>query len=121
MIQSYIYIPFAFNCDIVNLSKQSGAPICTLSSWEYCFPASAMRRKMRAWGGDKKRPAIRGVVAYNTSYEITHDIHGLWLILACVGPGVESVSADVAGKTIYETTSTTWTFMEVDVARDACS
>ena len=41
---------------------------------------------------------------------ITHDIHGLWLILACIGPGVESVSADVAGKDIYTTSSTTWTF-----------
>jgi hypothetical protein len=33
----------------------------------------------------------------------------LWRILACVGPGVESVCADVAGKDIYMTTSTTWT------------
>ena len=95
---------------IVNMSKETGTPICTLSSWEYCFPASAMRRKLKAWGGGKTYPTIRGIVAYNTSHDITHDIHGLWLILACVGPGVESVSCDVAGKDIYTTTSTTWTF-----------
>ncbi|MBN1292659.1 MAG: Gfo/Idh/MocA family oxidoreductase [Candidatus Latescibacteria bacterium] len=95
---------------IVNLSKETGTPICTLSSWEYSFPASAMRRKMKVWGGDKPYPTINGVVAYNTSADITHDIHGLWLILAGVGHGVESVSADVAGKDIYKTTSTTWTF-----------
>lgn len=94
---------------IVNLSKQYNAPICTLSSWEYCFAASAMRRKLMLWGGGKEIPAVNGVVAYNASADITHDIHGLWLILACVGPGVESVSADVAGKDIYSTTSTTWT------------
>jgi len=94
---------------IVNLSKETGAPICTLSSWEYCFAASAMRRKLMLWGGGKEIPAINGIVAYNASADITHDIHGLWLILACVGPGVESVSADVAGKDIYSTTSTTWT------------
>lgn len=94
---------------IVNLSKQYNAPICTLSSWEYCFAASAMRRKLKLWGGGKEIPAVNGVVAYNASADITHDIHGLWLILACVGPGVESVSADVAGKDIYSTTSTTWT------------
>ena len=96
---------------IVDLSKITGTPICTLSSWEYCFPASAMRRKMKAWGGkDRNCPKINGIVAYNTSHDITHDIHGLWLILAGVGPGVESVAADVAGKDIYTTTSTTWTF-----------
>ena len=106
--------PFSSSMDrakaIVNLSKQTGTPICTLSSWEYCFPASAMRRKLKAWGGDRPRPVIRGVVAYNTSYEITHDIHGLWLILACVGPGVESVSADILGKDIYAAKNSTWTF-----------
>ena len=95
---------------IVNMSKETGTPICTLSSWEYCFPASAMRRKMKQWGGDRPCPTINGVVAYNTSHDITHDIHGLWLILAGIGPGVESVSADVSGKDIYTTTSTTWTF-----------
>ncbi len=94
---------------IVQMSKDYGAPICTLSSWEYCFPASAMRRKMKAWGEGKSHPKINGIVAYNTSHDITHDIHGMWLILACAGPGVESVSADVAGKDIYTTTSTTWT------------
>jgi predicted dehydrogenase len=107
---------------IVNMSKQYNAPICTLSSWEYCFAASSMRRKLKQWAGpgqwgtDKTGaqnnipvPPIGGVVAYNASADITHDIHGLWLILSCVGPGVESVSADVAGKDIYSTTSTTWT------------
>jgi len=94
---------------IVNLSKETGTPICTFSSWEYCFAASAMRRKLLLWGGGKELPPINGVVAYNASADITHDIHGLWLILACVGPGIESVSADVVGKDIYSTTSTTWT------------
>jgi hypothetical protein len=106
---------------IVNLSRETGTPICTLSSWEYCFAASSMRRKLKQWGGpgfgtDKTGvennlpiPPINGIVAYNASADISHDIHGLWLILSCVGPGVESVSADVAGKDIYSTTSTTWT------------
>lgn len=95
---------------IVNLSKETGTPICTLSSWEYCFAASSMRRKLKQWAGkDRQIPPINGVVAYNASADITHDIHGLWLILSCVGPGVESVCADVAGKDIYSTTSTTWT------------
>ncbi len=107
---------------IVNLSKETGTPICTLSSREYCFAASSMRRKLMQWSGagrfgtDNTReknaspiPPINGVTAYNASADITHDIHGLWLILSCVGPGVESVSADVAGKDIYTTTSTTWT------------
>ena len=108
--------------EIVKLSKETGTPICTFSSWEYCFAASSMRRKLKQWAGPDKfgtdktarennipLPPINGVVAYNISSDITHDIHGLWLILSCVGPGVESVSADVAGKDIYTTTSTTWT------------
>ncbi len=94
---------------ILNMSKETGTPICTLSSWEYCFPASAMRRKMKAWSGDEQYPKIKGIVAYNTSSEITHDIHGLWLILACAGPGVESVSADILGSNIYASKNSTWT------------
>ncbi|MHB9030860.1 MAG: Gfo/Idh/MocA family oxidoreductase [Candidatus Latescibacterota bacterium] len=107
---------------IVNLSRQTGTPICTLSSWEYCFAASSMRRKLMQWAGPNRYgtdktlaqntmpfPPINGVVAYNASADITHDLHGLWLILSCVGPGVESVSADVVGEDIYKTSSTTWT------------
>ncbi|MCE5250813.1 Gfo/Idh/MocA family oxidoreductase [bacterium] len=94
---------------IVNMSKETGTPICTLSSWEFCFPASAMRRKLKSLAGDSEHPTINGIVAYNASTDITHDIHGIWLILACAGPGVESVGADIAGKDIYKTTSTTWT------------
>ena len=94
--------------ELVSMSKQYGTPICTLSSWEYCFPASAMRQKLKNLGGGKM-PEIRGIVAYNASKDITHDIHGLWLILASVGPGVESVSANIVGDTIYKTETTTWT------------
>ncbi len=95
---------------IVNLSRETGTPICTLSSWEYSFAASAMRRKLKQWAEkDRQVPRINGVVAYNVSADITHDIHGLWLILSCVGPGVESVSADIVGDEIYKTSSTTWT------------
>ena len=94
--------------ELVAMSKANGAPICTLSSWEYCFPASAMRRNLLRLG-DGKLPVIRGIVAYNASHDITHDIHGLWLILASVGPGVESVSANIVGDTIYKTETTTWT------------
>jgi len=111
-IPVFLNRPFASSMkaakEIVGMSKEYGAPICTLSSWEYCFPASAMRRKLRTLGGGKL-PEIRGVVAYNASHDITHDIHGLWLILSCVGPGVESVSADIVGEDIYRTSSTTWT------------
>ncbi len=94
--------------EIVGMSREHDAPICTLSSWEYCFPASAMRQKLKAMGGGTM-PEIRGITAYNASHDITHDIHGLWLILSCVGPGVESVSADIVGDDIYTTSSTTWT------------
>ena len=94
--------------ELVAMSKANDAPICTLSSWEYCFPAAAMRRNLLRLG-DGKLPEIRGIVAYNASHDITHDIHGLWLILSCVGPGVESVSANIVGDTIYKTGTTTWT------------
>ena len=44
-----------------------------------------MRRKVQ--GG---RHTIRAVSAYNSSSEINHDPHGVWLILAMIGGGLKA-------------------------------
>ena len=67
------------------------------SAWEYTLGAGALRSAVRKLG-----PEIRGVTAYNSSSEITHDVHGLWLILAAVGGGVESVAVQRDIEDIYE-------------------
>ncbi len=89
---------------IVELSQKHGTPIMAASAWEYTLGAGALRSAVRKLG-----PEIRGVTAYNSSSEITHDVHGLWLILAAVGGGVESVAVQRDIEDIYEHGSDVWT------------
>ena len=90
---------------IVDMSKKYGTPFLAASSWEYCREVYAMRRKVEEWGAD----TIRAATAYNSSSEINHDLHGVWLILAMIGGGVESVSVIRSIKSIYEDGSDAWT------------
>jgi predicted dehydrogenase len=90
---------------IVEMSRKYGTPFIAVSSWEYCREVSGMHRKVREWGAD----TIRAVSAYNSSTEINHDLHGVWLILAMIGGGVESVSVTRNIKSIHETGADAWT------------
>ena len=88
---------------IIDMSKKHGTPFMTASGWEYCKEVYAMRRKVEEWG-----PGIRGVSAFNSSYEVTHDVHGVWIICAAVGVGIESVSVTRKVRSIYERSSDSW-------------
>jgi hypothetical protein len=90
---------------IVAMSKKYGTPFLPVSSWEYVRDVYCMRRKVEEWGAN----TIRGVAAYNASAEINHDLHGVWLILAMIGGGVESVSVSRSISSLYEYGSDTWT------------
>ena len=89
---------------IIEASKKHGTPFMTASGWEFCKEVYTMQRKIEEWG-----PGIRGVTAYNSSFEITHDVHGVWIILAIIGTGIESVSVSRGVKSIYDRGSDTWT------------
>ena len=88
---------------IIEMSEKHGTPFMTASGWEYCKEVYAMKRKVEEWG-----PGIKGVSAFNSSYEVTHDVHGVWIILAMVGAGIESVSVSRGVRSIYEHGSDTW-------------
>ena len=81
---------------VIEMSKKHGTPIVTPSAWEFCKEVYAMQRKIKEWG-----PEIRGVSAFNGSSEIAHDVHGVWVVLAMVGGGVESVSVARRGKSVF--------------------
>ena len=81
---------------IIEMSKKYGTPIVAPSAWEYCKEVYSMQRKIEEWG-----PEIRGVSAFNGSSEIAHDVHGVWVILAMIGGGVESVSVVRRGETVF--------------------
>jgi hypothetical protein len=81
---------------VVALSRKHGTPIVTPSAWEYSAEVYAIQRKIDEWG-----PEIRGVTAFNGSSEIAHDVHGVWVMLAAVGGGVESVSVARRGETVF--------------------
>jgi predicted dehydrogenase len=81
---------------IVDMSKRYGTPIITPSAWEFCKEVYTIQEKIREWG-----PEIRGVTAFNGSSEIAHDVHGVWMILAAVGGGVESVSVARRGESLF--------------------
>jgi len=89
---------------VVELSKKYGTPILVPSEWEYTEPLYTLRDKVKQFG-----PKIRGVTGYNWSVEITHDVHGLWLLLAAVGGGVESVAVNRSVKSIFDQGNDTWT------------
>ncbi len=89
---------------VVELSKKHGTPILVPSEWEYTEPLYTLRDKVRQFG-----PKIRGVTGYNWSTEITHDVHGLWLLLAAVGGGVESVAVARSVKSIFDQGNDAWT------------
>ena len=98
---------------IVEASKKYGTPIMTASGWEYANQVYAMRRKLKEWG-----PEIRAVTAFNSSAEITHDVHGVWIIAAMLGSGIESVSVIRGEKSVYEYGTDTWTIKYG--AREGC-
>ena len=89
---------------IIALSEKHGTPFLAPSAWEYTKEIYVMRRKM-----DELGPGIRGVTVYNTSHEVTHDYHGVCLLLAMVGTGVESVSVVRNAETIHSRGTDTWT------------
>ena len=88
----------------VEISEKHGTPIIVASGWEYAKEAYILNSKVKQFG-----PKIRGVTAYNSSYEITHDVHGLWLLMTAVGGGIESVAVQRSVKSIYERGTDTWT------------
>ena len=91
---------------IIAMSKKHGTPFMTASGWEYCKEVYAMKRKVKEWG-----PGIKGVTAHNSSSEITNDVHGVWIILAMIGTGIESASVSRRTKSVYEHGSDTWTIL----------
>ncbi|MFC1508861.1 Gfo/Idh/MocA family oxidoreductase [Candidatus Omnitrophota bacterium] len=93
---------------IIASSKKHGTPLMTASGWEYCKEVYAMKRKVEEWG-----PGIKGVAALNSSAEVTHDVHGVWIICAAVGVGIESVSVSRHLKSIYEHGSDTWSIQYI--------
>lgn len=88
---------------IIDMSVKYGTPFMTASGWEYCKEVYAMQRKVSEWG-----PGIKAVTAYNSSYEVTHDVHGVWIILAMIGTGIESVSVSREVRSIYESGWDSW-------------
>jgi len=91
---------------IVDMSKRYGTPFMTASGWEYCKEVYAMRKAIDDWG-----PGIRAVSAFNSSTEVTHDVHGFWIIMAMLGTGVESVSVSRDTESIYEHGRDTWSIL----------
>ncbi len=91
---------------IIEMSKRYGTPFMTASGWEYCKEVYAMRRKVEEWG-----PGIRAVSAFNSSYEVTHDVHGVWIIAAMIGVGVESVAVSRKVESIYERGWDAWAIL----------
>ncbi len=89
---------------VVELSKKYGTPILVPSEWEYTEPLYTLKDKVKQFG-----PRIRGVTGYNWSMEITHDVHGLWLLMAAVGGGVESVAVNRSVKSIFDQGNDAWT------------
>ena len=89
---------------IVELSKKHGTPIVVASAWEYTDGAYALQEALKQIDSP-----IRGITAYNSSNEITHDVHGLWLVMAGVGGGIESVAVHRSIESIYEHGFDTWT------------
>ncbi|MBN2412029.1 twin-arginine translocation signal domain-containing protein [candidate division KSB1 bacterium] len=89
---------------VVELSKKYDTPILVPSEFEYTEPLYTLQEKVKEYG-----PKIKGVTGYNWSVEITHDVHGLWLLLAAVGGGVESVAVNRSVKSIFEKGTDTWT------------
>ena len=91
--------------EIIELSQKHGTPIIVASAWEYTDGAYALQEAVRQFGLSE----IRGITAYNSSNEITHDVHGLWLVLAAAGGGIESVAVHRSITSIYEHGSDVWT------------
>ncbi|MBN1294164.1 MAG: Gfo/Idh/MocA family oxidoreductase [Candidatus Latescibacteria bacterium] len=92
------------NCKrIIASSKKHGTPFMTASGWEYCKEVYAMRKQVEYHG-----PEIKAVTATNSSTEITHDVHGVWIICAMIGPGIESVSVNRNVQSVYEEGNDTW-------------
>ena len=91
--------------EIIELSQKHGTPIIVASAWEYTDGAYALQEAARQFGLSE----IRGITAYNSSNEITHDVHGLWLVLAAAGGGIESVAVHRSITSIYEHGSDVWT------------
>ncbi|MFC1528501.1 Gfo/Idh/MocA family oxidoreductase [Candidatus Latescibacterota bacterium] len=89
---------------IIEMSKKYGTPFITISSYEYVKEVHAMRRKIEEWG-----PGIKAVTAFNFSREITHDVHGLWLMMAMIGVGIESVSVARSVSSVFESGVDAWT------------
>ena len=81
---------------IIDMSKKYGTPIVAPSAWEYCKEVYAIQRML-----EEKGPEIHGVSAFNGSSEIAHDVHGVWVVLAMIGGGVESVSVARRGESVF--------------------
>ena len=91
---------------IIEMSEKHGTPFMTASGWEYCKEVFAMQRKVKEWG-----PGIRAVSAFNSSYEVTHDVHGVWIIAAMIGVGIESVAVTRKVQNIYERGWDAWSIL----------
>jgi hypothetical protein len=89
---------------VIDLSKKHGTPIIVASGWEFTNESYTLQAAAKQFG-----PIIRGVTVYNSSNEITHDVHDLWLLLKAVGGGVESVAVQRSVKSVYERGNDTWT------------
>ena len=88
----------------VEIAEKQGTPIIVASAWEFTKEAYTLQQKVKEMG-----PKISGVTAYNSSSEITHDVHGLWLLLAAVGGGIESVAVERTVKDVYSRGTDAWT------------
>lgn len=96
----FINRPFASSMGrakaVVDMARKYGTPVVSPSAWEFCKEVYAMQRMIEEWG-----PEIRGVSAFNGSSEIAHDVHGVWVVLAMVGGGVESVALARRGGSVF--------------------
>ena len=91
--------------EVAALSKKHGTPIIVASAWEYTEGSYALQEAVGQFGRDN----IRGITAFNSSSEINHDVHGLWLVLAAAGCDIESVAVHRSIPSIYEHGSDVWT------------
>jgi hypothetical protein len=87
----FINRPLAFNLgharEILDLARKHDTPIMSGSSFEYAPEVVQFKAQVAA------AEPLRGYVAANSMSDFpTHGVHGLFMVYACIGGGIRSVS-----------------------------
>jgi hypothetical protein len=90
-IPVFVNRPFALSLPdahrLLDLSRRTGTPVMTGSSFEFAPEVDAIRREVAGLG------PIRGYAASNSASDYsTHGIHGVLFAHACLGGGARSVA-----------------------------